>query len=53
MDVIAAGEADIAAAEGNYIGLEINNNSGHFLPSDASLQIAKDQFGGYGIFFPD
>jgi hypothetical protein len=38
------------AAQG-YFGLEINNNSGHFLPSEESLQTGIDAFAEAGIEF--
>jgi hypothetical protein len=49
--VRAAGEADIAGGNGNYFGLEINNNSGHFRPSQESLQIGVVAFRSFGIGF--
>jgi hypothetical protein len=49
--VRAAGEADIAGGNGGYYGLDINNLSGHFRPSDASLQIGIDAFRSFGIGF--
>ena len=51
-DVIAAGEAYIAGANGEYIGLEITNHSGHYAPSKASLSIRRANFESYGIIFP-
>jgi hypothetical protein len=51
-DVIAAGEADIAGSNGQYVGLDITNHSGHYLPSQGSLEIAKKIFESYGIMFP-
>ncbi|MFF9410911.1 polymorphic toxin-type HINT domain-containing protein, partial [Streptomyces anandii] len=50
--VRAAGEADIAGdSEVGYFGLEINNHSGHFLPSSESLEIGKAAFAAAGIDF--
>ncbi|MEU2134582.1 polymorphic toxin-type HINT domain-containing protein, partial [Streptomyces sp. NPDC018352] len=50
--VRAAGEADIAGSSGDgYFGLEINNHSGHFLPSTESLQVGRDAFGAAGVHF--
>lgn len=50
--VRAAGEADVAgSADTGYFGLEINNNSGHFLPSEESLQTGIDAFAEAGIEF--
>ncbi|MBO8188174.1 putative T7SS-secreted protein [Streptomyces spirodelae] len=51
--VQTAGEAEIAGSEGNYFGLELNNNSGHFKPSLESLQIGRDAFERAGITFMD
>jgi hypothetical protein len=51
--VRAVGEADVAgSADTGYFGLDINNHSGHFLPSQESLQIGIDAFGAAGIEFP-
>ncbi|MFF7402287.1 polymorphic toxin-type HINT domain-containing protein [Streptomyces murinus] len=50
--VQAAGEADIAgSAKDGYFGLDINNHSGHFLPSSGSLEIGKEAFAAAGIHF--
>ncbi|MBP0458421.1 Hint domain-containing protein [Streptomyces montanisoli] len=50
--VRAAGEADIAgSSESGYFGLEINNHSGHFLPSEESLEIGRAAFVAAGIHF--
>lgn len=51
--VIAAGEAEIIGSDGVYIGLELNNNSGHYLPSNDSLDIAREIFANLGVTFPD
>ncbi|PJI95128.1 intein [Luteimicrobium subarcticum] len=50
--VLAAGEADIAgtAADG-YLGLEINYHSGHFLPSETSLDLGRSAFSAAGVSF--
>jgi len=50
--VLAAGEAEIAGSAGNYFGLEITNNSGHYLPSPESLEIGRSAFENAGIVFP-
>ncbi|QNS05065.1 putative T7SS-secreted protein [Streptomyces xanthii] len=50
-DVHAAGEAEVAGAEGSYFGIEINNNSGHYLPSRESTQIGREAFERAGIQF--
>jgi hypothetical protein len=51
--VRAAGEADVAgSADTGYFGLDINNHSGHFLPSQESLQIGISAFNSAGILFP-
>jgi len=55
--VIAAGEADIAAAGGVFFGTEITPHSGHYLngasvaDSDRSLELAKRAFEELGITF--
>jgi filamentous hemagglutinin len=55
--VIAAGEADIAAAGGVFFGTEITPHSGHYLngastaDSDTSLELAKKAFEALGITF--
>ncbi|MEV6318647.1 DUF6531 domain-containing protein [Streptomyces sp. NPDC051776] len=49
--VQTAGEADIAGGGGQYFGLELDNNSGHYLPSLESLQIGRDAFERAGISF--
>ncbi|MFF3918954.1 hypothetical protein ACFYZB_36995 [Streptomyces sp. NPDC001852] len=50
--VRAAGEADIAGSAGDgYFGLDINNHSGHFLPSSESLEIGKEAFAAAGVDF--
>jgi RHS repeat-associated protein len=50
--VLAAGEAEIAGAGGKYIGVDINEHSGHYQPSPDSLQTGKDAFQSHGISFP-
>jgi filamentous hemagglutinin len=48
--VISAGEAEIVADEnGGYILLDINNQSGHYQPSESSLEQALDVFEKNGI----
>ncbi|MFJ2058719.1 putative T7SS-secreted protein [Streptomyces sp. NPDC087908] len=47
--VRAAGEAEIAGGSGNYFGMEINNQSGHYWPSQESLEIGKEAFDRAGI----
>ncbi|MGC9539865.1 Hint domain-containing protein, partial [Streptomyces sp. UG1] len=50
--VRAAGEADIAgSSRDGYFGLDINNHSGHFLPSSESLEIGRDAFVAAGVHF--
>ncbi|RNL85786.1 polymorphic toxin-type HINT domain-containing protein [Halostreptopolyspora alba] len=49
--VRAAGETDIAGADGNYFGLEIDNHSGHYQPSPESVEIGKEAFSNNGIEF--
>ncbi|GGT69078.1 hypothetical protein GCM10010272_10100 [Streptomyces lateritius] len=47
--VRAAGEAEIAGGGGSYFGMEINNQSGHYWPSQESLEIGKEAFERAGI----
>lgn len=47
--VMAAGEADIAGTQGEYILLDISNYSGHYLPSAESLEIGIQTFAKAGI----
>ncbi len=49
--VVAAGEAEIAAAGGKYIGIDLNFQSGHFRPTAESLQAAREAFAKVGITF--
>lgn len=52
--VQAAGEADIAgsAADG-YLGLDINDHSGHFFEDGWNVAgIGKDAFESAGVLFP-
>lgn len=49
--VLAAGEAEIVAAEQEFWGLEINRYSGHYLPGPDSLEIGKRIFATFGIAF--
>jgi YD repeat-containing protein len=57
--VLAAGQADIAGASGEYIGLGITPHSGHYLngasaaQSALSLSRARDAFARSGIMFPN
>ena len=56
--VFAAGQADIASASGQVIGISLNTHSGHFLNgacaeiNDEVLAIAKEAFKQIGIHFP-
>src|SRR5690242_7830693 len=47
--VLAAGEAYIAGSNGTYYLLDIDNNSGHFLPSSESLQLGINAFAAAGV----
>lgn len=47
--VLAAGEAEIAGAKGHYTLLDITNSSGHYRPTDASLEIGRQAFEAAGI----
>ncbi|MGK3988331.1 hypothetical protein WME99_35140 [Sorangium sp. So ce136] len=49
--VLAAGQAEIAAAGGRFVGMEIVPHSGHFMPSLESVQIGIQAFAKYGIGF--
>lgn len=51
--VLSNGQADIAGSSGSFFGIRINNHSGHFRPSDDSLNIARDAFGRHGVIFQD
>ncbi len=50
--VISAGEAEIARAGDVFFGTAINNHSGHFRPSEDTVDIARDAFSAIGITFP-
>jgi hypothetical protein len=50
-DVLAAGEAEIAVAGGQYVGIDLNYRSGHFWPTAESLQAAREAFARIGITF--
>ncbi|WP_433571641.1 putative T7SS-secreted protein [Streptomyces sp. CA-251247] len=47
--VRAAGEAEIAGGGGSYFGMEVNRQSGHYWPSEESLDIGKEAFERAGI----
>ncbi|GAA3907450.1 hypothetical protein GCM10022244_16930 [Streptomyces gulbargensis] len=47
--VRAAGEAEIAGGGGSYFGVDINRQSGHYWPSQESLDIGKEAFERAGI----
>ncbi|MEM7719482.1 MAG: RHS repeat-associated core domain-containing protein, partial [Pseudomonadota bacterium] len=49
--VLTAGQADIAASGGHYVGIGITNHSGHFKPSLESLKLAEEAFRALGITF--
>ena len=51
--VRSAGEADIVAFEETFIGLSINNHSGHYMPDAASLDTGVKKFAEAGINFAD
>ena len=52
-DVLTAGEADISHEDGKFVGISIDNNSGHYKPSAESLEIAIKKFKEAGIEFPE
>jgi len=47
--VLAAGEAEIAITDGQYVVIEINNYSGHYHPDRASLRLGEQAFEVRGI----
>jgi hypothetical protein len=49
--VLAAGQAEIAVAGGRFVGMGISPHSGHFMPSQGSVQIGIDVFAKFGIHF--
>ncbi len=52
-NVLAAGEAIIESADGGYVGVEINNQSGHYQPGPEAIQIGIEAFKEqFGIEFP-
>lgn len=51
-DVAAAGEVIIEKTERGYASSLLDNNSGHYLPDDESLELAKRVFEIYGIILP-
>jgi len=50
--VLAADQAEVATLGDKFFGININNHSGHFLPSAESLQTAREAFAKIGITFP-
>ena len=48
---LAAGEAIVAGADGEFIGLEINRHSGHYQPGPESLDMGIRAFAEWGIMF--
>jgi hypothetical protein len=51
--VKAVGEAELAGSKGNYFMIDINNHSGHYLPSTGSLEIGRQAFRDLGVKFSD
>ncbi len=51
-NVVAAGEAEIAAAGSKYVGIDLNYQSGHFMRTAENLQAAREAFAKIGITFP-
>jgi hypothetical protein len=47
--VLAAGEAEIAGTDGQYVVIEINDHSGHYRPDRASLRLGVQAFEERGI----
>jgi Short repeats of unknown function/Pretoxin HINT domain len=50
--VLSAGEAEIGGGRGVYYGLTLTNHSGHYNPSNASLDFAVQVWRDAGIHFP-
>lgn len=50
-NVLAAGTAEIEQSESGYYGRYITNLSGHFQPSEESLEIGVNAFRDIGIEF--
>ncbi len=50
--ILAAGEADLAGTGGQYVAIELNNHSGHYLPGPERLQIGREAFERMGITAP-
>ena len=51
--VVTAGQAEIAAGGGKFIGMRITEHSGHYMPSAESLNAAKRAFEKCGVVFPE
>ena len=51
--VLAAGQANIAASGGKMFGIDISRHSGHFMPLEESLAIAREAFKKSGVVFPN
>jgi RHS repeat-associated protein len=51
--VLAAGQADIVASAGKMFGIDISRHSGHFMPTEESLAIAREAFKKCGVVFPN
>jgi hypothetical protein len=47
--VLAAGEAEIFGSNGQYYFTNMTNHSGHFMPSESSLEIGRRAFIEMGI----
>ena len=53
LPVLSAGEADIAYADGEYFGIEIDPHSGHYKPTKSSVDtVGRAAFRKAGITFP-
>ena len=50
--VLAAGQANIAASGGKMFGIDISRHSGHFMPLEESLAVARAAFEKCGVVFP-
>jgi RHS repeat-associated protein len=51
--VVTAGQAEIAAGGGKFIGMRITEHSGHYMPSAESLSAATELFKKFGVVFPE
>ncbi len=50
--VLAAGQAEVAGAGGRFVGMQLTEHSGHFMPTAESLSVAQEAFKAAGVVFP-